>query len=350
MVESFDNKIQGLKLENFTCFSKANLAFSSGINVFIGENGTGKTHILKILYALTNAISKIEIKPNPTEKEFKDARFNPYNFIQDFAATFGTDVWFDIIRKNEKEETSFVAHFEDALQFGLKFKNSELSNIILTLTDSLSVQKPLYIPPYEMLSMIRSFIADKTYFDLISALNSKKNGTDVDILRILQELINIEVTKENDIFFIKPENDIKTKAQLAANGINKIGQLMPLIQNGWLTKKTVLFWDEPEVNLNPRYIKIVAEFLQNLAKNGVQIFVATHDYLLTYLLSLSSEYPQTDTPAMRFFSFNKGENGTQIEWADTMNGIKNNAILEEYGAYHDLMMSKAFESVASVSQ
>jgi predicted ATP-dependent endonuclease of OLD family len=345
MTKVFDNKIQRLELENFTCFSKANLEFSSGINVFIGENGTGKTHVLKVLYALNTAVSKIEIKQNTHKKEYKDAHFNPYNFIQDLAATFGTGVWLDFIRENEQEETSFIADFDDELQFGLKFKNSELSNIILTITDTIAIQKPLFIPPYEMLSTIGGG-RDKTYFDLITSLNSKKNGTDMDILKGLQELINIKVTKENDIFYIKHDDDVKTKAQLAANGINKIGQLVPLIQNGWLTKKTVLFWDEPEVNLNPRYIKIVAQFLQILAQNGVQVFVATHDYLLTYLLSLSAEYPQMDTPDMRFFSFYKGENGTQVEWTTTMNGIKNNAILEEYGAYHDLMMLKAFESVS----
>ncbi len=345
MTKNFDNKIQQLELENFTCFSKVDLEFSTGINVFIGENGTGKTHVLKVLYALNNAVSKIEVKQNANKKELKDVHFNPYNFIQDLAATFGTDVWLDLIRENEQEKTTFVAHFNDELQFGLKFKNNELSNIIATLTDTLAIQKPLFIPPYEMLSTIGG-VTDKTYFDLVTALNSKKNGTDMNILKGLQELINIEVTRENNTFYVKHDEDVKTKAQLAANGINKIGQLMPLIQNGWLTKKTILFWDEPEVNLNPRYIKIVAQFLQILAQNGVQVFVATHDYLLTYLLSLSAEYPQLDTPDTRFFSFYKGANGTKIEWSNTMNGIKNNAILEEYGAYHDLMMSKAFESVS----
>ena len=51
MTEDFKNKIQRLELENFTCFAKAEMDFSSGINVFIGENGTGKTHVLKVLYA-----------------------------------------------------------------------------------------------------------------------------------------------------------------------------------------------------------------------------------------------------------------------------------------------------------
>jgi predicted ATP-dependent endonuclease of OLD family len=49
MEENFNNKISRLELENFTCFAKAEMDFSSGINVFIGENGTGKTHILKAM-------------------------------------------------------------------------------------------------------------------------------------------------------------------------------------------------------------------------------------------------------------------------------------------------------------
>ena len=50
MAEEFANKIKRLELENFTCFGKVAMDFSPGINVFIGENGTGKTHLLKVLY------------------------------------------------------------------------------------------------------------------------------------------------------------------------------------------------------------------------------------------------------------------------------------------------------------
>ena len=349
MADDFNNKIRGLKLENFTCFAKAEMDFSSGINVFIGENGTGKTHVLKVLYALNNAVSKIEIGKNLITKEKTYGQFNPYAFIQELAITFGTYTLLDVFRENEKGETSFVVSFENELKFGIKFKTGELSETIIALGDTHSMQKPLYIPPYEMLSMVGSFAVDKTYFDLINALNSKKNGVDYDILMSLQELIKIDVSKENDNFYIKYEKDIQTKAQLAATGINKIAQLMPLIQNGWLTKKSILFWDEPEVNLNPKYIRIVAKFLQTLAINGVQIFVATHDYLLAHLLSLDAEYrEETQAPSMKFFSFYKGEDGTEIEAADTIAGLQHNALLDEYAAYYDLEQALFRKSMQNV--
>ena len=43
--------LECIKFHNFTAFDKLDVQFSPGINVFIGENGTGKTHILKASYA-----------------------------------------------------------------------------------------------------------------------------------------------------------------------------------------------------------------------------------------------------------------------------------------------------------
>ena len=43
--------IKRLTLERFTAFEKLDLSLSPGINVFIGANGTGKTHIMKTIYA-----------------------------------------------------------------------------------------------------------------------------------------------------------------------------------------------------------------------------------------------------------------------------------------------------------
>ena len=47
--------IDYLYLNNFTVFNTLNIEFSKGVNIFIGENGTGKTHLLKLLYAACKA-------------------------------------------------------------------------------------------------------------------------------------------------------------------------------------------------------------------------------------------------------------------------------------------------------
>lgn len=40
-----------IEAENFTVFEKISISFGKGLNVFVGENGLGKTHLMKIAYA-----------------------------------------------------------------------------------------------------------------------------------------------------------------------------------------------------------------------------------------------------------------------------------------------------------
>ncbi|WP_235919581.1 AAA family ATPase [Heliomicrobium undosum] len=49
-----------LQADNFSAFDNIDLSFSPGINVFIGRNGTGKTHIMKALYAAGAITGKLE--------------------------------------------------------------------------------------------------------------------------------------------------------------------------------------------------------------------------------------------------------------------------------------------------
>ena len=44
--------LQSLSLRDFTVFKRADLTFAPGLNVIVGANGTGKTHLLKLPYAV----------------------------------------------------------------------------------------------------------------------------------------------------------------------------------------------------------------------------------------------------------------------------------------------------------
>ena len=43
---------KSLRLQHFTVFADTCFDFVPGINVFVGENGTGKTHLMKAMYAM----------------------------------------------------------------------------------------------------------------------------------------------------------------------------------------------------------------------------------------------------------------------------------------------------------
>lgn len=45
--------ITNLQLKNFTAFTELTIDFSSGINIVIGENRTGKTQLLRAILAMS---------------------------------------------------------------------------------------------------------------------------------------------------------------------------------------------------------------------------------------------------------------------------------------------------------
>jgi predicted ATPase len=375
MSEQSKDKIQALRVQNFTCFEDVSFEFSTGINLFIGENGTGKTHILKLLYAMiTNNFDSFhrhyedrlyKIFKTTISELLRNKLINGGGRGSFLIKKSGGNFKFQFGLLGIDPEEKLGGYPSDFLNFNtntndlnsVDYSPNDWSprNDLLTESEKLSElnSSSLFVPCAEMLSLYPGFISaynkrensfDDTHYDLALALNANPLRNSAlkeaeELSDILERALNIKVIMENDKFYIvfKEDNNRKVAAPLAAEGIKKLGQMIYLIRNGSLTKETVLFWDEPEVNLNPKYIRLVADFLMALARQGVQIFVATHDYLLIHYLSSYTEYKEiTHAPAMKFFSFYKTGNGTAIETADTTAGIQNNVILDEYSALYDL--------------
>ena len=89
----------------------------------------------------------------------------------------------------------------------------------------------------------------------------------------------------------------------------------------------VLFWDEPEANINPKYIPVLAELLIMLESEGVQIFVSTHDYFLSKYI----EIKRTKESAIQYISLYKdGENKIQCETSDEFELLEHNTIMDTF--------------------
>jgi len=65
-----------------------------------------------------------------------------------------------------------------------------------------------------------------------------------------------------------------------ASGYKKFGFFGLLVSSWQLEPSTILFWDEPENSSNPELVPMLVDILLELSWNGVQVFIATHDYNL----------------------------------------------------------------------
>ena len=208
----------------------------------------------------------------------------------------------------------------------------------------------IYIPPREMFSLFEGFISlyekreisfDETYLDLAKAMDAAPLKNEAlkevqDMLSPLQEKWKIKVLRKGNRFYVI-DDDKEYEAHLVAEGLRKMATILYLCINGELKPNSVLFWDEPESNMNPTLISIIVDLLVELAKKyNVQIFVSTHDYLLSHKLSMMAEYAPDESPEMRFFSLYKAEHNVEAEVADKLIDVMHNPILKEYSAFFDL--------------
>ena len=118
---------------------------------------------------------------------------------------------------------------------------------------------------------------------------------------------------------------------LLAEGHKKWATILQLVQNGILTENSLLFWDEPESNINPSLIEPTVDLLITLAQLGVQIFISTHSYFLLQELELYCKSKnKKNKMIVNFFSlYQEGEN-TLCEEAELPSSLDNNAIYDEF--------------------
>jgi len=124
-----------------------------------------------------------------------------------------------------------------------------------------------------------------------------------------------------------------------------LGLLWVLVQNGTLLSGSVLFWDEPEANLNPQLLKTIVKILLELQRMGVQIFIATHDYVL--LKEFDLQAMQSDK--ILFHSLFRNDQTEEIEIKNTHNylEIHPNSIDD---AYADLIDGEISKSMGDLGQ
>lgn len=325
--------IKKIFIKNITVFEDFELNFDKGVNVIIGENGTGKTHLLKFIYALTQFIDKEGDTKIEIAKEFFNTE--PSNLV-----------------KNNKEdaELGIIYNEDQKLTYRLNkdTESKKYKESIIFSEDTNS--KALFIPAKDMISHSKGFLAlnnkfnlpfDKTYIDIITnaELPEAKQISKIhqNILDKLSKAIGGTVVYENDTFYIIKSDNKKIEFSLEAEGFRKLGLLYKLIRNGLIEKDTILLWDEPESNINPELIPLLVDILLDLQKEGIQIFIATHSY------NLAKYFEVKKNDNVIFHNLYKTENGVKAQSDKYFGELENNAIVEADSRLLDDVIEESLE-------
>ena len=389
--------ISGLRFENLTAFEDLQLSLSPRINVIVGSNGTGKTHILKAIYGL-GMVGQSQI-PNQSEMA------SPTAISRMFLRVFSTELKSlgRLHAKGASAETRLVLESGSNSRIEVRFGfRSKAMHVDLDASSSEQELKPVFIPTKEVLSLVRGInhpghdhatvemIFDNGYIDLAQSLahpgfDEKESGLTEDprISSIIRELVALiggrYRWKDNGTFSFEPgryeekadparsgsksaqayQDSTVTRfaahegrsfsSGMTAEGYRKIGVLHRLLCNGSINPGTtgVLLWDEPEANLNPKLMKKLVQVLLELSRNGQQIILATHDYVLLKWLDLLTDKGKEDHVRFHALYRDPETQAISAESADSYSLISKTAISDTFAELFDEDMDRALGGVKS---
>jgi predicted ATPase len=388
--------ISSIGLRNFTAFTELDIELSPKINVIIGSNGTGKTHLLKAIYALALAG---DLRLDATESGQDLDGVLSRKFLRLFMPIEGK---FGALRSEGTRGPSLLrlAH-ADGTGAEISFTGrSERIRVKHGYAADEQVARPVFIPTKEVLSLARGIrhrdhdpatvemIFDDTYVDLAKQLvcsGAEDAGTDPDqdprvssVMRGLVALVGgryrwvedggfsfeagsyreradpdrskakaAQIYQDSTVTHFLAKGGRSLSSSMTAEGFRKIGVLNRLLSNGTIKPGTsgVLLWDEPEANLNPRLMKKLVQVLLELSRNGQQIVLATHDYVLLKWFDLLTDVGKEDH--VKFHAFVRDISSQKLEMysTDHYSGLSETAISRTFSDLYDAEIERSLDGV-----
>jgi energy-coupling factor transporter ATP-binding protein EcfA2 len=322
--------ISKVQLKYFTAFKKLAVEFSPGVNIFIGANGTGKTHILKLFYTALNAHQKRASFEQKLTQVFlpKDHHIGRLAHRIKGGVTCDICIYYDDLPL----DVQFTGHSKEYVKkYQSKWPKDVASAVYIPVKEMLA-DAPGFRSLYEQ----RLLHIEEVYYDILSKAflpipRGPVSQERQDLLDKLQRIMDGNVKSKNEQFFLKNEQG-ELEFTLLAEGVRKFGLLWLLIQNNTLLRGATLFWDEPEANINPEMLTVLIEILLHLQTQGVQIFIATHSYVVLKEFDLQVKSDND----IRFFSLKRNDKGDiECQTGDRYADIVPNNIAEAYAGLYN---------------
>lgn len=300
------------------------------INLIIGRNSSGKTTLLKALYASIRSIEEYGRGNNPDS--FKSILFNNLYW------TFQVNELGKLVKKGD-DELSFSCSSERSEIMKYRFGETTVRSIVNAENNFAQRDvNSIFLPAKEILSLqdlilrsrddLKVFGFDNTYYDLAKALSPSRKGRNYKGFSIarkqLKEAIggSVVYSEIKNVWQFRDRDNRVYDIDITAEGIKKLGILDSLLGNHYLSKDSIVFIDEPECALHPELVSSFMDIILSLAKVGIQIFIATHSYFVIKKLYLLARQNKISIPII-------SNNGEQWERYDLLDGMPDNPIIDE---------------------
>lgn len=299
------------------------------VNLIIGPNQSGKTFLLKALFASMKTVEQYKRgKENRTDKEILSDKLY---------WTFQASELGNIVRKGESSMSfSMVSDKKEELTFSFGPSAKKQANIDKnTFTPRNS--NTVFIPAKEILS-IRDIILEakdenrfgfeEPYSDLAKALSRTQKGKNYDAFFHAREIVSsmvggfLEYNEDKKEWQFR-DNDRKVyEVATTSEGVKKLSILDILLGNRYLDNHSVIIIDELEANLHPSMISQFLDAIFMLADSGIQFFISSHSYFVIKRLYIQAHRRDISIPVL---SFDKGV----CTMSDLKDEMPQNPIIDE---------------------
>lgn len=325
-------KIEELQLKNFGIVGDFYCDQFSNINLIIGENGTGKTFLLKALYSAVKAMEEYK----------RGDDISPMNDIlsEKLRWTYQVDKLGDIVSKTAEDGLDFNMKM-DKTYLEYRFSKSAASKVGIVGTSSNGKEgDSIFIPAKEVLSLFsvilksreidKAFGFDDTYYDLAKALRiSPSLGKNYTVFansrKVVSEVIDgkVDYDQNGGKWYYKNKKKQKFSIGATSEGVKKIAIMDRLLANGYLGRNSIIFIDEIESALHPKAVCQFLDMIDNIANEmGLQVFITSHSYfVIKKLLLIALKKANT----VSCISLNKGQ---EVKICDLHDGMPDNSIID----------------------
>jgi energy-coupling factor transporter ATP-binding protein EcfA2 len=332
-------KLKRLHLSNFTVFEdNTTIEFSPDVNVLVGENGTGKSHLLKLAYVVTRA---------HREKHRVQAPFPQGWMATELREVFQPD-GLDSFSRVVGRDSVVRAEWDNGDDLSIRITGRSVDVTAFIHDKGPTPAKAVFLPSREVLSIYPGFVAawmnressfDRTYVDLCTALGLRplRENAIAESVRALVDTLEAslagKVTVKDDRFYVEYGGG-PMEVSMVGEGDRKLAMLVYLLRNGTLEPGGLLAWDEPEASLNPKRARLMSSAAFALAEAGMQVILSTHDYALCSEIDLHSDLAKSRSVTFLGLSRNRAHE-VHVESSTSFLGVHENPILDAFGEIHD---------------